>query len=197
MSREFTPETERQRLQFLVRKTFLLTSFLLNHLPGPSQPPMLPAGLPSWWAPRGRGQPHSWDMLMALVHPSQLAGLGRGTGMRGAAPAHWRGGISCLVEPWFAAGSAGDPGLSAWGRFGAVAWRRFSPSCPAPAWGTGSTACRCCGSTRLACAVTRRSVALLPPPVVLPRTVEGAAALAPSPSFFPGCSLGRQGADVC
>lgn len=126
MSREFTPETERQRLQFLVRKTFLLTSFLLNHLPAPSQPPMLPAGLPSWWAPRGRGQPHSWDVLMALVHPSQLAGLGRGTGMRGAAPAHWRGGISWLVEPWFAAGSAGDPGLSAWGRFGAVAWRCFS-----------------------------------------------------------------------
>lgn len=40
-------------------------------------------------------------------------------------------------------------------------------------------------------------MALLPPPVVLPRTVEGAAVLAPSPSFFPGCSLGRQGADVC
>ncbi|KGL96097.1 Protein phosphatase 1J, partial [Charadrius vociferus] len=40
MSREFTPETERQRLQFLVRKTFLLTSFLLNRLPSPTgQPP--------------------------------------------------------------------------------------------------------------------------------------------------------------
>ncbi|NWR21638.1 PPM1J phosphatase, partial [Emberiza fucata] len=39
MSREFTPETERQRLQFLVRKTFLLTSFLLKHLLASSQSP--------------------------------------------------------------------------------------------------------------------------------------------------------------
>ncbi|KFV79809.1 Protein phosphatase 1J, partial [Struthio camelus australis] len=46
MSREFTPETERQRLQFLVRKTFLLISFL-NHLLAPFPSPLrsLP-GLP-------------------------------------------------------------------------------------------------------------------------------------------------------
>ncbi|CAM4683557.1 unnamed protein product [Caretta caretta] len=33
MSREFTPETERQRLQVLVRKNFLLIGFLLTRLP--------------------------------------------------------------------------------------------------------------------------------------------------------------------
>lgn len=98
MSREFTPETERQRLQFLVRKTFLLTSFLLNLLPAPHA-----AGR---WGAGARGQPHSRDLLMALVHPSQLTGLGRGAGARGAALAHWCGGISWLVEPWFAVGSA-------------------------------------------------------------------------------------------
>lgn len=59
MSREFTPETERQRLQFLVRKTFLLLSFLPSHLLAPLQPPVLPArAVPGGlWAPirPGRG----------------------------------------------------------------------------------------------------------------------------------------------
>lgn len=115
MSREFTPETERQRLQFLVRKTFLLLSFLQSHLPASPQPPVLPAravlgglqgpccGHPSVLAGGCcSGAAPACCAVVAGDHGSVPCTRGVPSCVRGAA-ALCSALLSCLDAPWGAA----------------------------------------------------------------------------------------------
>lgn len=110
MSREFTPETERQRLQFLVRKTFLLISFLPSHLAAPPQSPRAPCRGCPLCGVRGPA---------AGTHPSWPGGAARELPPLA---------VPWLPGSWLAAGP-GMPG--SWHRVGRSAWSWFSPSRPA------------------------------------------------------------------
>lgn len=88
MSREFTPETERQRLQFLVRKTFLLTPFLLKHLLASSQSPVLPAGLLLWWGSGVKGSPMAGTCCWHFSIPDCSLGWKEALGCRKLAWGH-------------------------------------------------------------------------------------------------------------
>lgn len=189
MSREFTPETERQRLQFLVRKTFLLTSFLLKtSWPLPS-PLCCLLGCCCGGVLDPRAAP--WLGPAVGTCPSQTAPW---DGKRHWDAGSWHGSILWLAEPWFAVGSVwgsvtvslaqlghGEPRLLAWAGLerlhGATLVHLVlllsREQGASPAWA----------------AVTWRRGALLPPSTVLPFTVRAAAVLLLSPGFFPGCSL--------